>query len=82
MRKVFVVLLFAACQIHAPVAEWGDCSSACARMLELDCEAAQTTARGATCEEVCENAFASEYARWNVGCMTVAPDCQAADTCE
>lgn len=57
------------------------CASACGRLADLGCEAGQPTPKGASCEEVCLNAERSGFALWDVGCVTRAPDCEAADRC-
>ena len=57
------------------------CATACERLVELGCPAAEPTPKGASCEEVCLNAERSGLALWGVNCITSAPDCAAADEC-
>ena len=57
------------------------CTTACARLSELGCEASKPTAKGATCAEVCENAERNGLVRWGVDCVVSAASCEVADEC-
>lgn len=51
------------------------CASACARLDELGCGGGQR------CVPACENVQASGVFAYDVGCLTRAVDCAAADAC-
>lgn len=51
------------------------CASACARLEELGCAA------GPRCVPACENVQASGVFSYDVGCLSRAADCEAADVC-
>jgi hypothetical protein len=57
------------------------CVKMCDHMRVLNCEVAQPTPEGTTCEQVCENTEASGIIRLDLACLTAAPNCGAADTC-
>jgi len=57
------------------------CSSVCAHEFSLGCPAAQPTADGRTCVDVCENITLSGFTTLDLGCMDAAPTCAAVDQC-
>jgi len=54
------------------------CASACARLEELGCSGG---GGGARCLAACENVQASGVFSYDVGCLSRAADCAAADAC-
>lgn len=83
----FVVLGTACCKVGPAPGPDGPstgatCETACARLEALGCEAAKPTPGGEECAAVCENAQASGFVKWDLGCRTEAPTCDAADECE
>jgi hypothetical protein len=59
-----------------------DCRSACARLRELHCPAAEDTVGGATCEQVCINVQESGFIAWDLECRSVAVSCDMVERCE
>lgn len=91
MKKslILLALLLVGCPKKEPVVpvpppEWieGTCSEWCLNAELLSCPAAKPTRGGASCTTVCENAQATGYARWNLGCRSRAKSCAEADRCE
>lgn len=64
-----------------PTVEIASCESACARLRALGCPAGQDTPKGAPCERVCENIYASGIWSWDVDCISAATSCAGADAC-
>lgn len=76
MKKLFVAAaLLVSCVTPGPVppTPTATCASVCAHGVELGCTWAEETPKGATCEEVCENA--SRVVPWNLDCLAAATEC-------
>lgn len=58
------------------------CATVCANMVKLSCPSAKPTAKGATCEQVCNNVQNSGAIKWDLTCRSKALTCAAADLCE
>jgi hypothetical protein len=58
------------------------CSDVCAHYAKLGCIAAQPTAKGASCIDVCNNVVGSTYVHWDLDCRVRAVDCGEVDHCE
>ena len=94
MKKLVVTLalLLAACRTVQPSpppptpgppdTNEPDCSSACARMESLGCEASAPTPSGASCESVCSNVMSSGTIVWDLRCRSMARTCDEVEACE
>lgn len=87
MRRMLALLslfVFAHCRCVpvGPAPGRATCESACAHLAELGCEAGRPTARGHSCQSVCEDAAATGWGGWDVQCVVDAVDCASADVCE
>lgn len=65
-----------------PLPEGETCASACANATRLNCDFAEPTANGVTCEQVCTEAQATGLTKLNLKCRTQATSCEAAEACE
>lgn len=88
VHSFLLALTFAACAttplppVPPPQPATATCADVCANMAKLDCPSAKPTARGATCERVCQNFQDSGIATWDLPCRSVALSCATADLCE
>ncbi len=57
------------------------CASACATLRALRCPAAETTPRGATCVDVCQNVQSSGIVAFDLPCLARARTCAEASAC-
>jgi hypothetical protein len=60
---------------------FANCALACSHMLALGCRAGQPTAKGESCEAVCNNVMTSSIVTWNLACISNASDCGAVNVC-
>lgn len=84
---LLVLVLISGCPKPVPVPpvppiDGATCDTACDRLRELGCEAAQPTPAGESCEAVCENVQASGIVKFDLDCRSTAPSCDAIDACE
>ena len=80
MKKAYFLLVLTACCLPPkPInPDVFTCETACANMRTMSCPLGEPTAKGTTCEQVCENTLTGP-ARMDVECLSNAKTCEACD---
>ncbi len=89
MRSLFFAVALVACSGTQPppptpdadAAAYPSCATVCNHLRALRCPAGNATQEGHSCEDVCQNIQVSGVIKWDLGCRSTVPTCEAIDDC-